>query len=394
MKGYEFLDKLMFIDGDLIEAANEEKRKYHFKKKILYAFITVTAACFLLLIGTFSLFLSKEKEHKIQQWADSFCAEDYFKYNDIYSDNNIDSSTTEQKSIDTDYPSPYEETRFFSERKTLEEKQIIPIMEKQKKFICSANYLSDGSLYSLIFTWDCREDNNYSSLSVTCGYQEPEMPVCDTFEVDENGIIIEPNTTITERDNIQIIAKGNKNRTKTLTFQNEYGFYQIEGSWNDSYEDMVILLDWFWKHPIDFQYFPIEKGDNYTYINFSEYPDAFSGYLPDIAKLGYETEQENESVTLKNGEPCSFDGNYISPDLPRFSFHITKEPDYYEQQESIGDIKNLTLKKITDAMKEKNCISFTWDQYFISIYINSDGTPELVWNIIKSMQMSKTAIKP
>lgn len=114
MKGYEFLDKLMFIDADLIEAANEEKRKYHFKKKILYACITVTAACFFLFIGTFFLFHSKEKEHTIQPWAASFCAEDYFKYNDIQSNGNIDSSTTEQKSIDTDYPSPYEETRFFS----------------------------------------------------------------------------------------------------------------------------------------------------------------------------------------------------------------------------------------------------------------------------------------
>lgn len=133
-----------------------------------------------------------------------------------------------------------------------------------------------------------------------------------------------------------------------MTFQNKYGWYQIAGSWNDSYSDMVMLLDWLWEHPIDFERFPIEKGDNYTYIPFTDYPNAFSGYLPNIKKLGYK--KEDESITLKNGIPCSFDGYYLSENLPGFSFHIDTEPDYYEQQEIIGDIESLTLESIIDAM--------------------------------------------
>lgn len=256
-------------------------------------------------------------------------------------------------------------------------------MEQYPEFTCSANYFSDGSFYSLIVTWDRRGDGEYGSLSVTAGYQELEMPVCDQIEieVDENGNIIEPAITVTERQGVQIVARGNENRKKTLTFENNYGWYQIEGSWNNSYSDIIALLDWFWEHPIDFERFPMEQGDHYTYEPFSDDSDIFSAYLPDIKTLGYQVEQE--MIWLKNGKPCSFDGYYMSDSMPGFSWHIDTEPDYYERQEVLGDFESLTVESITDAMEEEcNCVRFTRDGYVISVYINSGGTPEILWEII------------
>lgn len=97
---------------------------------------------------------------------------------------------------------------------------------------------------------------NYSDISVMVGYEEiPEIQDCIFVELDENGNIVEPAVTVTERDGVKIIARGNEDRDKTITFQNEYGWYQISASWNDTYEDAVSLLDWFWEHPIDFDDF-------------------------------------------------------------------------------------------------------------------------------------------
>lgn len=55
------------------------------------------------------------------------------------------------------------------------------------------------------------------------------------YEIDDNGNIIPPAVTVTERDGIQIIAEGKENWKKTITFQNDSGWYQMKGSFNDNY---------------------------------------------------------------------------------------------------------------------------------------------------------------
>lgn len=49
-----------------------------------------------------------------------------------------------------------------------------------------------------------------------------------------------------KRDGVQIVTTGTQNTDKTINFQNETAWYQITGTWNDSYESVVELLDWVW----------------------------------------------------------------------------------------------------------------------------------------------------
>lgn len=144
--------------------------------------------------------------------------------------------------------------------------------------------------------------DDYSDLKVTAGYQE--VPALEDYiyvETDGEGNILEPAVTVTERDGVQIVAEGRENRNKSLTFETDSGWYRIEGSFNDGYAAVAELLDWVWKHPIDFARFPIEAGDAYDYVPLADCPDAFSEYLPDFAAFGF-TELETH-VTLKTVRP-------------------------------------------------------------------------------------------
>lgn len=64
-------------------------------------------------------------------------------------------------------------------------------------------------------------------------------------------------------------------------------WYQITGSWNDSYEAVAELLDWIWEHPIDFKLFAVDEGSTVTFSSLDKYPTAFSGELPAFDSLGY-----------------------------------------------------------------------------------------------------------
>ena len=267
MRGNEFLEKMSYIDNDLIEAAGvkpevkteklfqRKKESMRPKWKTGNKWVAAVAGLCLVLTGAYMLFFHgsvwvNRGGHGVQQWSVSLAAKDYFKYNGASKGNDpFDKS---------DYQPPYVTTRFFSdEQEQLEHEGIIPVMENHPLFDCMAHYNEDGSLYSLVFSWQNRDDKeSYSDLTITAGYQEVEQITdCVVVEVDENGTVLEPAVTVTERDGIQIIAKGSKNQNKTLTFQNQTGWYQIEASWNDDYDDMVMLLDWLWEHPIDFERF-------------------------------------------------------------------------------------------------------------------------------------------
>jgi hypothetical protein len=331
----------------------------------------------------------------VLQWSQQFVAADYFKYND-----DADDSPSSAGALLPDSAIPYAESRSFSdERSQLEAEGVIPLMADHLQFNCSGNYNDDGSIYSIVFSWHQRGKDDYSDLSITAGYQEIEqISDCIVIELDGNGNIIEPAVTVTERDGILIVAEGNERRNKTITFQNETGWYQIGGSWNDGYEPMVALLDWLWESPIDFDRFHISAGDNFTSVKLEEKPEAFAGYIPDLAALGYI--EETNYLSLKNGSPYAYEGHFIG-NVPEEavrlgSYYDVKgwtvihwcvftNPDYYMLDESLGDLGDLTEQMVYsrfDSSRNQSSISFTWDGFYIRVYSNS---AEELWQVLKML---------
>lgn len=235
------------------------------KKPKLARWGMAAAGLFLVAAGVKIALLHQPVNH-VQQWNDAFKAEQYFRYSDM---GDI-ASTSESDSY---FTIPYAESRFFSDwREELEEGSVLPPMDTYPMFTLQANYNADGSLYSLVMSWHRRDQtgtDNYSDLTVMAGYDEvPVITDCIAVEIDEEGNVLEPAVTVTERDGIRIIAQGKEGRDKTLTFQTENGWYRISGSWNDSFDSVAGLLDWFWEHPVSFEVFrmedfPVEQSQSF-----------------------------------------------------------------------------------------------------------------------------------
>ena len=302
---------------------------------------------------------------------------------------------------------PYAESRDFSDdRGRMEEDGMIPLMESHRLFYAQANYNDDGSLYSIELFWQRRDPEgleNYSDLSVIAGYEEvPQVEDCIVVEMDESGKILEPAVTVTERDGIQIIARGREDQKKTITFQNETGWYQVAGSWNDSYEDVVALYEWFWDHPIDFSQFRQEGGDLYTYTTLRETPDAFSGSLPDFSAYGFV--YEDSIVTLKNGQPTAFEGFYVSNvteeqaesgeytagenDVVQIHWCLKAEPDDYDLDGCIGEVKSISRDQVfrlgpPDNMTTQTRIQLRQDDCVLIIFTTDIGR---AWELIESIR--------
>jgi hypothetical protein len=391
MKHENISDAMNFIDDDLIERADEARSARRSKKHPWVKWGAAAACLCLVAVGAVHM-LSLGSSKPVLKWSEGFQAASYFKYNGK-ADGASSSSSLDSSAI------PYASARYFSDdREQMEADGVIPVLDSYPLFTCAAHYNEDGSIFSVSFTWGQRGDV-YSNLRITAGYQEVEtIQDCIAIEVDEDGNIVEPAVTVTERDGVQIVAEGNKNRDKTLTFQNDTGWYQITGSWNDSYESVAELLDWVWEHPIDFDLFDMSLGVEYTYSNLDEYPDALSDYIPDFDALGYVL--GDNYVGLKDGEPISFEGHYYtggdeslvkdgifsSEDGWReIHWYVTAEPDYYDRQESLGDISQLTEQLITDTLSEGSSFAFTIGDRFIQVYTEEAQAHE-AWLAVESLR--------
>ena len=226
------------------------------------------------------------------------------------------------------------------------------------------------------------------------------MPIiedCIFVETDKNGKILEPSVTVTERDGVEIIARGSEKTEKTLTYQTENGWYQISGSWNDSFDAVAVLLDWFWEHPIDFTQYPKDAGDNHTASTLDEMPDAFKEYLPDFASYGFV--EEGTTLVLKNGVPVHFEGHYVAhvdaekvknqeyydeEGYTLMHWCVLAEPTVYDYDGCLGDIDSLTKEQVTDILDNAdNKLVFTQGDALIIVY--PDNADE-VWELIESLQ--------
>ncbi len=255
MRGKELLDKLDGIDPAFIEAADAPVRK---KPRTALKWAAAAACLALAALAVFVLRTPEAAPHNPQQWSADMAAADYFRFCEAA--DGVQSAQSEAI-----LPDDGLETRDFSDqRAALEAAGAIPVITDHPEVSFWAKYNEDGSLQYAELLWMRRDEQgleHYSDLRVRSGPEPVEIiQDCILIELDEDGNVIEPTVTVTERDGVSIVAEGHEGIEKTLTFQTEHGWYQISGSWNDDFESVVALLDWFWAHPIDYGTFAIENS--------------------------------------------------------------------------------------------------------------------------------------
>lgn len=396
MKEEMLFEILSDVDEKYIAGAREARRR----KRVPVWGSVAAAACVCLIAGGVICGVNMRGENRIQTWNPSFTAKEYFRHSGR---SNGEASADSIADADVIFFG----SRLFSDnRKMYEENNAIPTIETHPLFNAVAYYDNDGSFQSITMSWHRRDADglkHYSDLSVTAGFDEVKfIEDCICIEVDEKGNIIEPAVTVTERDGVQIVAKGGENREKTITFKNEHGWYQISGSFLDSYEAVVELYEWFWEHPLDFSQFAMENGAEYTYTTLDEAPDAFSELLPDFGAHGFV--RGETTVSLKNGTPVAFEGHYYSSvaeeqvqngeysvgenGCTEIHWCIDAEPDYYTLQDCTVSLEDITKEQVLnlalpDKITSQTRIRFMHNGYVVTIYATDVSE---AWELIEALR--------
>ena len=393
MNAEQLLDAMGALDEDLVLQTERLREK---KKRPAWLKWGAFAACLCLIaVGVLALRenTALRATPALQHWVEGYSAADYFKNNE-----HLGIESMAQASVAAD-SLPWTEQRDFSDDRTSQEaKNVIPPMPDYPLYYCTAYYRADGSFYGVKLFWQ-RHGDRYSGLTVTAGTEAfPSFEDCVYVLLDENGSVIEGETaTVTERDGVLITAEGREGLAGiSLTYQTENGWYQISGSWNDSYEDVAALLDWFWERPLDFDLFAMENGVNYTYTTLAEMPGAFSDAMPDFPAFGYLLGENY--LELKNGEPYRFEGYFYSgldqAEIDAYLMYektgwtevhwcVFTEPDVYMLEDCLGDISDLTEAKIAETLSQKSWFSFMRDGLLIWVYCRDAAE---VWPLVQSMQ--------
>lgn len=390
MKREKLCDAMNLLPDDIIyETENVRARKKRGNKTWMKW--GAAAACLCLVVaGAVHMLSPGDGNREVLQWSENFPAENYFKYN-----LGVDGESS-SKSI-ADSAIQYAHARYFSDyRAQMEETGVIPVMPDHPLYDCVVRYNEDGSIFSVTHAWHQRGDI-YSDLTITMGYEEvPLIRDCISVEIDADGNIVPPSVTVTERDGIQIVTQGSETQEKTITFQNDTAWYQIAGSWGDGYEGMAALLDWVWEHPVDFGMFSMENGVEYVSVQLADQRDAFKAQIPDFEALGYFLGEHY--LQLKDGAPHAFEGHYYTGVTPEQvedgSFYemdawteihwcINAQPDYYDMEECMGDISELTQGQVVEALTEGSSFSFMLDGVFIKVYCKDAAE---AWAAVASMQ--------
>ena len=391
----QIIDAIGKLDDDMIEDVDALRQRPR-TNRVWYRWAAAAACLCLIAVGVFAA-LRSSSGNSVQRWRAGFTAEDYFKN---CGKGDAGASPAESK-VDA-AALPYRQSRSFADhRSEYEANGIIPVIDTHPLFSLDARYCGDGSLYCVELTWSRRSEKglkDYSDLKVIAGQEEVQLISDEVFiELDEHGNVVEPAVTVTERDGVQIVARGGTGQSKTLTYQTANGWYQISGSWNDDFEPVAALLDWFWEHPLDFSLFPITAGDEYTVSTLAEVPDAFRAYLPDFAAFGFA--EESTTVVLKNGVPVRFEGHYVAHADPErvkdqtyydtegytcIHWCIFAEPDVYDLAGSLGELDTLSQAQITHVLDtEDNKVKFMQDGLLVILY--PDDAAE-AWSLIESLQ--------
>jgi hypothetical protein len=390
MKREKLCDAMNLLPDDIIYEVEVVRTRKKSRHKTWLKMVSVAACLCLLMVSAVHMVSQEDGSRTVLQWSENFPAADYFKYSAG------DDGTWSSKSI-ADSEIQYAATRYFFDYRTqMEQDAIIPVMPDHPLYDCVVRYNEDGSIFSITHAWH-QQGDTYSDLTITIGYQEIEViQDCIYIELDENGSIVEPTVTVTERDGIQIVARGSENQTKTMTFQNDTAWYQITGSWGDGYASMAALLDWVWEHPVYFEMFPMEKGAELTGVKLTDCPDAFAEQIPDFENFGYFLGEHY--LQLKDGVPYTFEGHYYTGVTPEqvedgsyfemdgwteIHWCIDTQPNYYDLQSCLGDISELEQAQVIHALSEGSNFSFLKDGVFIKVYCKNAAE---AWSVVESMK--------
>jgi len=319
------------------------------------------------------------------QWSDSMTAAEYFA-NSGKSKNSTDSSSADL------VMAPYAAALSINGlRETLENDGVLPVIEDHPEQEFHVAFNGDGSLYKVSFMWMRRGENvreEYSDLTFTAAPVElHEISDVVTVKQDSYGNMLPPYVTIIVRDGITIYAEGEEDEVKTVTWQTDRGWYRISGSWLDSYEDVIALLDWFWIHPLDIADFEHFSAEVLVSSDRTEYPGAFSDQIPDFAALGYTAETERLNMRRTDGiiTPAWFDGIYTRGDT-RIRWTIDTGADGTAWSKCIGRPSEITEEKLTEALSGTDRVNIFFDTPCMATLILENGTVEDAWEVIRSFQ--------
>ncbi|MBO4415153.1 MAG: hypothetical protein J5824_04125 [Lachnospiraceae bacterium] len=346
---------------------------------------TAVAACLCVVIAAGILISQKigKPTPVTLQWSDSMTARDYFT-------NSSNKKNTGDRSSASLVMLPYAVfVPIDSMRGELENRGVLPVVDDHPEQDFYVTFNGDGSLYKVSFMWMRRGENvreEYSDLTFTAAPHELHE-ISDTVYVktDSDGNVIPPYVTTTVRDGITIYAEGEENENKTVTWQTDQGWYRISGSWLDSYEAVIELLDWFWVHPFDITEFADLAGEVFIYSDRTEYPDAFADRIPDFGALGYTAESERVNLHKEDGKlaPVWFDGIYTRGDI-RIRWTINTGADAVAWAKCMGRLSEITEEKLSDALSGADRVNIFFDMPCMATLTIEKGTPEDAWEIIRS----------
>jgi len=377
------LDSLETIDAELIEHAGMVSPRKHRNWKVWAA----AAACFCLILGSVILFRGQQAgSPKVQQWSASMGADAYFRN----SGGNAQ-STAAPSSFATLVMAPYAAVvSFGDDRGALEKEGVLPEMPEHGEHSFRAEYNGDGSLYKVECLWMRRNEGSldgYSDLRLIAAPKElHEVSDLVLVEVDENGAPLSPDVTATVRDGVTIYAEGRENRPKTLTWETVEGWYQLSGSFKDSYEDLVALLDWFWAHPFPLDRFDAPPDGTFVFSDRSEHPEAFWEQIPDFADLGYAPETERVNLRLRDASlvPVWFDGIYTRGET-RVRWTVSVGADADAWAACLGRPGGVTETQLTEALAEKDYVNLFFDLPCMATLRVENGTVADAWEIVQSL---------
>ncbi|MCR5767039.1 MAG: hypothetical protein K6G45_00910 [Lachnospiraceae bacterium] len=361
MKADKLIDALGEIRDDFIEDAEINDAEINVTGEKIWIRYVVAAACLCVIAMSWILISHgmRRSTHSVQQWSNSMTAADYF--------GNSRNSKDKGSSASADLVMmPYAVSLSInSQREALEDSGILPFISDHTDQDFRVAFNGDGSLYKVSFMWMRRGENiqEYSDLIFTAAPAElHEISDVVYFRTDADGNTIPPYITTTVRDGITIYAEGTENENKTVTWQTDQGWYRISGSFKDSYEAVIALLDWFWIHPLNLAAFEHFANEVFVFSDRTEYPDAFRDQIPDFALLGYsaETERVNLGMAENSMTPVWFDGVYTRGDI-RIRWTINTGADAVAWSKCIGRPSEITEKKLSDALSGMDQVNVFFD---------------------------------